>query len=128
MKEMTAHHFATGFYVVKPGDVAPVNAATGGVGRTQMIKLLGGRVFARVSTEGNAQIARAAGADHVIVESGGNFAKEVLQLTSDEGGQVVYGGAGAVTFDDSLATPSRRAHLLRTGYRKRKADRHRHPA
>lgn len=74
MKEMTAHHFATGFYAVKPGDVALVNAATGGVGLTQMIKLLvikllGGRVFARVSTEGNAQIACAAGADHVIVES-----------------------------------------------------------
>jgi NADPH:quinone reductase-like Zn-dependent oxidoreductase len=69
MKEMTAHHFATGFYAVKPGDVALVNAATGGVGLTQMIKLLGGRVFARVSTEADAQIARAAGADHVIVES-----------------------------------------------------------
>jgi NADPH:quinone reductase len=26
MKEMTAHHFATGFYAVKPGDVALVNA------------------------------------------------------------------------------------------------------
>jgi NADPH:quinone reductase-like Zn-dependent oxidoreductase len=54
------HHFANGFYAVKPGDLALVNAATGGVGLmlTQMIKLLGGRVIARVSTEGNAQIAR----------------------------------------------------------------------
>lgn len=66
-----------------------------------MIKLLGGRVFAR-GVERATQIAGAAGADHVIVESGGNFAKEVLQLTSGEGGQVVYGGSGAVTFDDSL--------------------------
>jgi len=59
---MAAHHFATGFYAVKPGDLALVHAATGGVGLmlTQMIKLLGGRVIARVSTEGNAQIARAA--------------------------------------------------------------------
>jgi NADPH2:quinone reductase len=127
MKEMTAHHFATRFYAVRPGDVALVNAAIGGVGQTQMIRLLDGRVFARVSTEGNAQIARA-GADHVIVESGGNFAKEVLQLTSGEGGQVLDGGSGSVTFDDSLATPSRRAHVLRAGYRKHKADRHRHPA
>jgi NADPH:quinone reductase len=110
------HHFANGFYAVKPGDLALVNAATGGVGLmlTQMIKLLGGRVIARVSTEGNAQIARGAGADHVIVESGGNFAKEVLQLTSGEGVQVVYDGSGAVTFDDSLA--SLRRHGVLTYY------------
>jgi NADPH:quinone reductase len=113
MEGVTAHHFATGFYAVKPGDLALVHAATGGVGLmlTQMIKLLGGRVIARVSTEGNAQIARAAGADHVIVESGGNFAKEVLQLTNGEGVQVVYDGSGAVTFDDSLASLRRHGVL-----------------
>ena len=116
MQGVSAHHFATGFYAVKPGDVALVHAASGGVGLilTQMIKLLGGRVIARVSTEDKAEIAPAAGADHVIVESGGNFAKEVLQLTSGEGVQVVYDGSGAVTFDDSLA--SLRRHGVLTYY------------
>jgi NADPH2:quinone reductase len=48
---------------------------------TQMIKLRGGRVIARVSKEDKAEIARAAGADHIIVESDGTFATRVLQLT-----------------------------------------------
>jgi NADPH:quinone reductase len=76
MQGVTAHHFATEFYAVKPGDVALVHAAAGGVGLmlTQIIKLLGGRVIARVSTEHKAEIARAAGADHVIVERA--FAKK----------------------------------------------------
>jgi NADPH2:quinone reductase len=70
---------------------------------TQLIKLLGGRVIARVSTEEKAEIARAAGADHVIVESGGTFATRVLQLTDGQGVNVVYDGSGAVTIDDSLS-------------------------
>jgi len=32
MQGVSAHHFATGFYAVKPGDVALVHAASGGVG------------------------------------------------------------------------------------------------
>ena len=80
--------------------MALVHAASGGVGLmlTQLIKLLGGRVIARV-----AEIARAAGADHVIVESGGTFATRVLQLTDGQGVNVVYDGSGAVTIDDSLS-------------------------
>jgi NADPH2:quinone reductase len=61
-------------------------------------------VIARVSTEDKAEIARAAGADHIIVESGGTFATRVLQLTDGQGVNVVYDGSGAATFDDSLAS------------------------
>lgn len=117
MQGVSAHHFATGFYAVKPGDVVLVHAASGGVGLmlTQMIKLLGGRVIARVSTEDKAEIAHAAGADHVIVENGGTFAKRVLQLTDGEGVHVVYDGSGAVTFDDSLASLRRHGVLAYYG-------------
>jgi NADPH:quinone reductase len=117
MQGVSAHHFVTGFYAVKPGDVALVHAASGGVGLmlTQMIKLLGGRVIARVSTEDKAEIAHEAGADHVIVESGGTFATRVLQLTNGQGVHVVYDGSGAVTFDDSLASLRRHGVLAYYG-------------
>jgi NADPH2:quinone reductase len=117
MQGVSAHHFATGFYAVKPGDVALVHAASGGVGLmlTQMIKLRGGRVIARVSREDKAEIARAAGADHIIVESGGTFATRVLQLTDGQGVNVVYDGSGAVTFDDSLASLRRHGVLAYYG-------------
>jgi len=106
MQGLTASHFVTETYQIKPGDVALVHSSAGGLGLilTQLIKILGGKVIGRVSTEEKVEIAKKAGADHVIVESGGNFAKEVLHLTDDEGVHVVYDGAGAYTFHDSLTS------------------------
>ncbi|MFC6761655.1 alcohol dehydrogenase catalytic domain-containing protein [Sulfitobacter porphyrae] len=87
MQGLTASHFATDFYPVRPGDVALVHAAAGGLGLllTQIIKLRGGTVIGRVSSETKAAVARAAGADHVIVDSAGDFAKEVLAITDGRG-------------------------------------------
>jgi NADPH2:quinone reductase len=104
MQGLTASHFATDFYPVQPGDIALVHAAAGGVGLllTQVIKLRGGTVIGRVSSEEKVAIARAAGADHVIVDRDGHFADEVLRLSDGVGVNVVYDGSGPITFDGSL--------------------------
>ena len=104
MQGLTASHFVFETYAVKPGDTALVHAAAGGVGLmlTQMIKLLGGRVIGRVSSQDKVALAREAGADEVIVSRSGEFADEVLRLTGGNGVQVVYDGSGAETFQDSL--------------------------
>ncbi|MBS7544885.1 quinone oxidoreductase family protein [Ancylobacter oerskovii] len=104
MQGLTASHFATDFYPVQSGDVALVHAAAGGVGLllTQIIKLRGGHVIGRVSSADKAAIAREAGADHVIVDTEGNFAEEALRLTGGEGVHVVYDGSGPTTFKGSL--------------------------
>ncbi|MBA2920838.1 zinc-binding dehydrogenase [Sphingomonas sp. MAH-20] len=106
MQGLTASHFATDFYPVQPGDVALVHAAAGGLGQllTQIIKLRGGTVIGRVSCAAKVEAARAAGADHVIVDADGDFAAEVLRLTGGEGVHVVYDGSGPATFDGSLAS------------------------
>jgi len=106
MQGLTASHFATDFYPVQAGDVALVHAAAGGVGQLlcQLVKLRGGTVIGRVSHAAKADAARAAGADHVIVDADGRFAGEVLRLTGGEGVHVVYDGSGAATFDDSIAS------------------------
>lgn len=106
MQGLTASHFATDFYEVRPGDICLVHAAAGGVGLllSQIIKLRGGRVIGRVSNPEKASMAKAAGADHVIVNADGNFADEVLRLTDGEGVHVVYDGSGPMTFQSSLAT------------------------
>ena len=87
MQGLTASHFATDFYPVQPGDVAFVHAAAGGVGLllTQIIKLRGGHVIGRVSSEEKVATAEEAGADHVIVDTEGQFVEEALtgQLASD---------------------------------------------
>ena len=106
MQGLTASHFATDFYPVQPGDVALVHAAAGGVGLllTQIVKMRGGKVIGRVSSAGKAEIARQAGADHVIVDTKGAFAAEVMRLTGGEGVHVVYDGSGPATFDASMAS------------------------
>lgn len=110
MQGLTASHFATDFYAVRPGDVAFVHAAAGGVGQllTQMIKLRGGSVIGRVSSQQKVGAARAAGVDHVIVDTAGSFSEEALHLTAGRGVDVVYDGSGPSTFQGSL-------DLLRSG-------------
>jgi NADPH2:quinone reductase len=61
-------------------------------------------VIGRVSSEGKVAAARRAGADHVIVDVEGNFAKRVADLTDGKGVNVVFDGSGATTFEDSLAS------------------------
>ncbi|MDM9648710.1 quinone oxidoreductase [Rhizobium sp. S163] len=104
MQGLTASHFATDFYPVQPGDVALVHAGAGGLGLllTQIIKLRGGSVISRVSSESKVAIAKEAGADHVIVDSEGNFAVEAVRLSGGEGVHVVYDGSGPTTFQGSL--------------------------
>jgi NADPH:quinone reductase len=104
MQGLTASHFATDFYPVQPGDVAFVHAAAGGLGLllTQIVKLRGGHVIGRVSSDDKVAAAKEAGADHVIVETEGRFAEEALRLTNGEGVRVVYDGSGPNTFQGSL--------------------------
>ena len=104
MQGLTASHFATDFYPVQPGDVAFVHAAAGGLGLllTQIVKLRGGQVIGRVSSEEKVAAAKAAGADHVIVDTEGRFAEDALRLTNGQGVDVVYDGSGPATFQGSL--------------------------
>lgn len=104
MQGLTASHFATDFYPVQPGDVAFVHAAAGGVGLllTQIVKLRGGHVIGRVSSADKVAAAKEAGADHVIVDTEGQFAQEALRLTGGEGVHVIYDGSGPKTFQGSL--------------------------
>jgi len=105
MQGLTASHFATDFYPVQPGDTALVHAAAGGLGLllTQIVRMRGGRVIGRVSSEAKVAAAREAGAEHVVVDAKGEFADAVLALTGGEGVNVVYDGSGPATFQGSLA-------------------------
>jgi NADPH2:quinone reductase len=60
MQGLTASHFSTDFYPVQPGDTALVHAAAGGLGLllTQIIRMRGGRVIGRVSSEAKVAAAR----------------------------------------------------------------------
>jgi len=116
MQGLTASHLSTETHPIGPGDTALVHAAAGGVGLllTQMIRARGGRVIGLVSREEKVPIAKGAGADHVLVHSGGGFDERVRELTDGRGVDVVYDGGGAETFHSSQA--ALRAHGVHAYY------------
>jgi NADPH:quinone reductase len=95
MQGVTAQYLATDTYAIRPGDPVLVHAAAGGVGQllVQVAKLRGGMVIGTVSTEAKAEVARAAGADHVI--SYDNFAARVRELTGGHGVAAVWRSLGS---------------------------------
>jgi NADPH2:quinone reductase len=104
LQGMTAHYLACSTYPLKPGDTCLVHAAAGGVGLLlcQIAKMRGARVIGTVSTDDKAQLARAAGADEVILYSTQDFEAEVKRITGGKLCQVVYDAVGKTTFDKSL--------------------------
>jgi NADPH2:quinone reductase len=104
LQGMTAHYLVETVYLLKPGNACLVHAAAGGVGLllVQMAKRKGARVFATVSTEEKAVLARGAGADTVILYTEQDFAAEVKKRTDGRGVDVVYDSVGASTFEKGL--------------------------
>ena len=104
LKGMTAQYLLRQTYEVKAGDTILFHAAAGGVGliACQWAKKLGATVIGTAGTQEKADLARANGADHVILYNDEDFAERVRELTRGEGVPVVYDGVGKATFDKSL--------------------------
>jgi NADPH2:quinone reductase len=117
LQGMTAHYLCHSTYPVQKGDRVIVHAGAGGMGLllTQMIKKLGGYVFSTVSTDEKAELAKGAGADHVILYTKENFAEVVKKATGGEGVMAVYDGVGKTTFNQSIASLGRRGHMVLYG-------------
>jgi NADPH:quinone reductase-like Zn-dependent oxidoreductase len=117
MQGLTAHHFVTESAPLAEGETALVHSAAGGVGRivTQLLKLRGVRVIGLVSREEKVAAAKAAGADEVLVSSGGDFVDRVKNLTDGEGVHAVFDGGGATTFRPSLEVLRRVGTLVYYG-------------
>ncbi|HVA36384.1 MAG TPA: quinone oxidoreductase [Candidatus Dormibacteraeota bacterium] len=117
LQGMTAHYLSHTTYPLKSGDVALVHAAAGGVGLllTQMAKRRGARVIATVGNDEKAQLARDAGADHVIVYTREDVAPAVRRLTGGEGVHVAYDSVGKATWEQSLDSLRRRGMMVSYG-------------
>jgi NADPH:quinone reductase len=115
LQGMTAHYLCHSTYPVREGDVVVVHAAAGGVGLllTQMVKRRGGVVVATTSGGEKAELARRAGADHVV---GYDVVRAtVAGASGGQGAHVVYDGVGQATFDESLASLRRRGTMVLYG-------------
>jgi NADPH2:quinone reductase len=117
LQGMTAHYLVHGCRTTRPGDVALVHAAAGGVGLLliQMLAAAGARVVGTCSTAEKEALARDAGAEHVIRYDRTDFAAAARELTGGRGCDVVYDSVGKSTFEGSLRALRPRGLLVLFG-------------
>jgi len=82
---------------------------------TQIAKRCGARVIATVSSQAKAELARAAGADEVILYNQVDFEAMVKRLTGGAGVEVVYDGVGQTTFLKGLNCLKPRGYMVLYG-------------
>lgn len=100
LQGMTAHYLATSTCPLGEGDRCLVHAAAGGVGLllVQIAKRRGAFVIGTAGSDEKAELARAAGADEVIVYTREDFVAETRRITGGAGLRVVYDSVGRTTF------------------------------
>ena len=98
------------------GESVLVHGAAGGVGTAtiQVARGMGARTIAVVSTEQKGEVARAAGADDVVLLEG--FKDAVKELTGGQGVDVVLDVVGGDAFTDSLRCLATQGRLLVVGF------------
>jgi NADPH:quinone reductase len=118
LQGMTAHYLVNSTYAVRPGTVALVHAAAGGVGQllVQMVTAKGGSVIATAGSADKVEIARRLGATGAInYREASDLAAEVRDANGGKGVDVVYDGVGRSTFDASLASLRPRGMMVLFG-------------
>lgn len=113
----TAHYLSHSVYELKPGSTCLVHAGAGGVGQLliQLAKLRGATVLTTVGSADKAQIAKARGADHVILYRERDFREAVMEITGGKGVDVVYDAVGKDTIARSIRSLRRRGLCVNYG-------------
>ncbi|MDJ0941189.1 MAG: quinone oxidoreductase [Woeseiaceae bacterium] len=103
LKGLTAWYLLHFSYAIRPGDPVLLYAAAGGVGTlaSQWARRLGAIVIGVVSTAEKAELAKAAGCDHIVYADAEDLVAEVRDL-SGGGVAAVYDSVGRDTFMTSL--------------------------
>jgi NADPH:quinone reductase len=114
----TAHHALIDRGQLKPGEVLLVHGAGGGVGlaAVEIGKLLGAVVIAAASSEEKLAIAKARGADHLVLYEREPFRDAVKRITDGNGADVVFDPVGGEVFENSVRCINWGARLLVIGF------------
>lgn len=114
LQGMTAHCLTYSVYPIREKDIVLIQAAASGVGLflVQLAKRRGATVIGSVSTAKKAQLAKAAGADHVIIYSQTDIETETMRFTQGEGVHVVYDSVGRTTFDAGIKTLRAQGYMV----------------
>jgi len=114
----TAYHALIDRGHVQKGEVLLVHGAGGGVGlaAVEMGKMLGATVIAAASSEEKLAIAKARGADHLVLYAREPFRDAVKRITDGRGADVVFDPVGGEIFENSMRCIAWGARLLVIGF------------
>ncbi|NBC35874.1 zinc-binding dehydrogenase [Novosphingobium sp. FSY-8] len=100
-----------------PGDWVLVHAAAGGVGQllVQWLTAIGARVIATVGSAPKAEIARACGAQVVVLADAPDAVEQIRAATGGTGVAISYDGVGASSWPISLGAMARRGTIVSFG-------------
>ena len=104
-------------HAVKKGDWVLVHAAAGGTGMwlCQLLKAVGANTIGTASTQEKVDLAKKAGATHMINYSKDDVKSKVMELTDNKGVIAVFDGVGKDTFDLSLDCLARKGSMISFG-------------
>lgn len=104
LQGLTAHYLTRDTFELRAGHRCLIHAGAGGVGLLliQLAKRAGAQVFTTVGDPQKAELARAAGADHVIEYRRTDFGAAVEHIAGPKALDVVYDGVGRTTFERGL--------------------------
>lgn len=114
---LTAHYLASSTFPLAAGHRCLIHAGAGGVGLLliQIAKIRGAEVFTTVGSSDKADLARAAGADHVILYRDEDFGDAVETIAGPKPLDVIYDGVGADTFARGLEVLAPRGMMVTFG-------------
>jgi NADPH2:quinone reductase len=114
----TAYHALIDRGQLQAGEVLLVHGAGGGVGlaAVELGKLLGATVIAAASSEQKLAVARAKGADHLVLYGREPFRDVVKRITDGRGADVVFDPVGGEVFENSLRCIAWGARILVIGF------------
>ncbi|TFK68263.1 NAD(P)-binding protein [Pluteus cervinus] len=117
LQAVTAVSFFDEAYNVKKGDIILVHTVAGGLGLlfAQLGRLRGATVIGTTSTVEKAALAKANGADYVILYPTEDTVQRVLEITNGEGVHAIFDGVGKDTFDNNFKIIRRKGTIVSVG-------------
>lgn len=117
LQGMTAHFLVTDCFPLQPGHKCLIQAGAGGVGllAIQMAKMRGAEVFTTVGSPDKVDLAKGAGADHVILYRDEDFGAAVERIAGPRPLHVIYDGVGQQTFERGLQVLRPRGTMVTFG-------------
>jgi NADPH2:quinone reductase len=114
----TAYHALVDRAALRAGETLLVHGAGGGVGlaAVEIGKRLGATVIAAASREAKLDVARARGADHLVLYGREPFRDAVKRITGGAGADIVFDPVGGAVFEESLRCIAWGARVLVIGF------------